>query len=527
MLLHEIDGPEPQPSMKVTKGTPPLEPLNEKIGFEVKKKNVYYKKILERGSGWYKPNEDDEITLSIADVTTSLQDYSEPKVYRKSDLFPALFRAIRDLKRGEKSQIHIPKSMNNGVAKIFRVHLLDWVSCEHLPGEMIKRIVIYGKDVSIARRDECKIDIKITQNNQIIYEIHDFYNRVEVEELGQGVAEILKSMKKYEKSETQVKVEYFKQHFSQYISKELSDDDVFVEVWVRKFLKYHDVTLDCTFFKCELVDGTGDRTLPNNNSRVRVFFRYVVAGETVATNWDSEPVEFYMDEDEVPTLWINCARQMKIGDLYKVECDLTLPKSIEISDGLVEQYNFAQYLKTDVKYAYLYIQNLGFVIGRPNNLLSLDERLKESQRVKLAADKLYKKGFFERAHNKYKAATNFIEPVKDDEDNFKGQLIILYRNMSLCNFKIKKFLESAEDAEKVLEISPGDVKALYRRAMAKRETRNYEQAIADLKKAIELVKVKNDEESLRLFNAELVEIVRLNREMMERERDLYLGIFSK
>ena len=527
MLLNEIDGPEPQPSMKVTKGVPPEEPLNEKIGFEVKKKKVYYKKILERGSGWYKPNEDDEISLRIADVTNSLEDYSEPRVYRKTDLFPALFRAIRDLKRGEKSQIHIPKSMNDGVAKIYRVHMVDWVSCENLPGGMIKRIKVYGKDVSIARRDECKIDLKITQTGQVLYEIHDFYNRVEVEELGQGVAEILKSMKKYEKSETQVKVEYFREHFSQYFSSDLTEDDVFVEIWVKRFLKYHDVTLDCTFFKCELVDGTGDRTLPNNNSRVKVFYRYVVGGETLATNWDSEPVEFYMDEDEVPSLWINCARQMKIGDLYKVECDLTLPKSSEMSDGLTDQYNFAQYPSPGVKYAYLYIQNLGFVIGRPNNLLSVDERLKESQRVKAAADKLFKKGMFERAHNKYKAATNFVEPVKDDEDNFKGQLVVLYRNMSLCNFKVKKFLESAEDAEKVLGISPGDVKALFRRALAKRETRNYEQAIDDLKKAIELVKVKKDEESLKLFNGELVEIVRLNREMMERERELYLGIFSK
>ena len=34
MLLQEIYGPEPEPSMKVIQGTPPEEPLNEKIDFE-------------------------------------------------------------------------------------------------------------------------------------------------------------------------------------------------------------------------------------------------------------------------------------------------------------------------------------------------------------------------------------------------------------------------------------------------------------------------------------------------------------
>ena len=125
MLLQEIYGPEPECSMKVTQGVPPEELLNTKIGFEVKKKKVYYKKILERGVSWEKPAEDDEITLRIADVTASLEPFSEPKMYTKKDFFPALFRGIRDLKRGEISQIHIPKSMNEGVAKIYRVHMID------------------------------------------------------------------------------------------------------------------------------------------------------------------------------------------------------------------------------------------------------------------------------------------------------------------------------------------------------------------------------------------------------------------
>ena len=527
MLLHEIEGPEPVSSLKVTQGVPPEEPLNTKIGFEIKKKKVYYKKILERGISWEKPAEDDEITLQIADVTTSLEPYSDPKVYTKKDFYPALFRAIRDLKRQEKSQIHIPKSMNEGVAKIYRVHMLDWVTVTNLESGSVKRVKVHGGDTPLARRDECKMDMTIVQSERVIYEVKDFYNRIEVEEVGEGVAEILRAMKKFETSVTQVKFPVFQEKFQRYLVEDMTEDDVFVEIKINKFLKYHDISMDCTFFKCEIEDGTGGRTLPNNNSRVKAYYRYIVEGETVATNWDQEPVEFYMDEDEVPTLWINCARQMKEMDVYKVECNLTLPKVTEMSDGLLPQYHFAQYMRPGVQYAYFYFKNISFVVGRPNNLLSLEERLEESRRVKRAADKFFKIEMFERAHDKYKAATNFVEPLREDEENFKAQLVVLYRNMSICNFKVKKFIESAGDAEKVLEMSPGDVKALYRRALAKRETRNYPQAIEDLKRAIEIARVKDDQESVKLFSLECGEVVKLHKEFLEREKELYLGIFNQ
>lgn len=529
MLLHEIDGPEPESSLKVTQGMPPLEELNTKIGFEIKKKKVYYKKILERGVSWEKPSEDDEITLQIADVTSELSPYSEPKVYTKSDFYPSLFKAIRDLKRGEKSQIHIPKSMNpiENKAKIYRVHMIDWVSVTNLESGSIKRIKKHGGDVSLARRDECKMNMKITQGQTLIYQIENFYNRIEPEEVSEGVAEIQRAMKKFETSITQVKIGTFREKFERFVIESMTEEDVFVEIEVIKFLKYNDISMDCSFFKCEIEDGTGGRTLPNNNSCVKVFYRYIIEGDVVATNWDLEPVEFYMDEDEVPSLWINCARQMKEQDVFKVECNLTSPKVKEMSDGLLPQYHFAQYMRPGVKYAYFYIKNISFITGRPNNLLTLEERLQESRRVKAAADKFFKIGEFERAHDKYKAATNFVEPVRDDEENFTGQLVILYRNMSICNYKCHKYLESSEDAEKVLTMSPGDVKALYRRALAKKETRNYPQAIEDLKNAIEICKVKNDKSSVQVFSAECADITRLYNEFLEREKELFKGIFSE
>ena len=54
-------------------------------------------------------------------------------------------------------------------------------------------------------------------------------------------------------------------------------------------------------------------------------------------------------------------------------------------------------------------------------MLSLDERLQKSQRMQVADDNfLLLRGF--RAHNKYKAPTNFVEPVWDFEENLRGNM---------------------------------------------------------------------------------------------------------
>ena len=45
--------------------------------------------------------------------------------------------------------------------------------------------------------------------------------------------------------------------------------------------------------------------------------------------------------------------------------------------------------------------------------------------MKATGYKFFKIEKFERAHDNYKVAANFVEPITHDEDKFKGQLVIL------------------------------------------------------------------------------------------------------
>jgi hypothetical protein len=108
-------------------------------------------------------------------------------------------------------------------------------------------------------------------------------------------------------------------------------------------VKVEDMYLDGTFYKRLVVNGEG-KSLPNTNAHVRVFYR-LEAGEerrVVMNNFESPdgPFEFIMDGDTVPSLWIHCLRQMKEGDLVRVDCNLMGLNTSNLCDGLDPAYNF-------------------------------------------------------------------------------------------------------------------------------------------------------------------------------------------
>ena len=101
--------------------------------------------------------------------------------------------------------------MNEGISNIFAVQITDWVQCTHLKGR-IKRLKVSGKDVSLARRYECIMDIVINQGFRVLFQALDLY-KSSVHEVGSGLAEIMRVMKKIEFFIIQFKVEHFKQRF--------------------------------------------------------------------------------------------------------------------------------------------------------------------------------------------------------------------------------------------------------------------------------------------------------------------------
>ena len=62
---------------------------------------------------------------------------------------------------------------------------------------------------------------------------------------------------------------------------------------------------------------------------------------------------------------------------------------------------------------------------------------------------------------------------------------VLYSNLAACRLRQRKWKEAIEACDAACRIEPGYMKALYRRAQARRNLRQYEETIADAQAALE------------------------------------------
>ena len=165
-------------------------------------------------------------------------------------------------------------------------------------------------------KDEVTLTVKITDGETVLFEKANWHAFIETDQFSNGLMDILKSMKLHEHGSTAVEQEFFAQHFG--LGAAASP---VVEIEVLDMKKAEDITHDGTFYKRIVTKGEG-KDIPNSNARVCIRYK-VVAGDTeFFSNFDAEPFPFILDDEQVPSLWSNCLRQMRVGDVVKVECNL-------------------------------------------------------------------------------------------------------------------------------------------------------------------------------------------------------------
>ncbi|KAG7337285.1 activator of Hsp90 ATPase, N-terminal-domain containing protein [Nitzschia inconspicua] len=94
---------------------------------------------------------------------------------------------------------------------------------------------------------------------------------------------------------------------------------------------------------------------------------------------------------------------------------------------------------------------------------------------------------FEKASRAYRKGVNAIKNLNKantGDEQVKTLLLTLQTNLSMMQFKLEKYSQSQAVASKALEIDPHHVKALYRRAAARRKLGDPDGALADLKLAL-------------------------------------------
>ncbi|XP_028991606.1 protein TANC1 isoform X2 [Betta splendens] len=143
--------------------------------------------------------------------------------------------------------------------------------------------------------------------------------------------------------------------------------------------------------------------------------------------------------------------------------------------------------------------------SKPDILIILLQKLMEEGNL------LYKKGKMKEAAQRYQYALRKFprEGFGDDLKAFKDLRVSLYLNLSRCRRKTNDFGMAEEFATKALELKPKSYEAYYARARAKRSSRQFAAALADLHEAAKLC--PNNREIRRL-------LVRVEEECKQMQR---------
>ncbi|EEC07974.1 heat shock protein 70 (HSP70)-interacting protein, putative, partial [Ixodes scapularis] len=127
----------------------------------------------------------------------------------------------------------------------------------------------------------------------------------------------------------------------------------------------------------------------------------------------------------------------------------------------------------------------------------------EAQSIKAEGNDLFKAGDYVGALEKYNSALKLT-----DEENHKA---VLLNNRAAANIKLRRYEDAVKDATEVLEMTPSDVKALYRRSQAYEALGRIEEAFRDARKVLHL-DPKNTavQPSLRRLSQAIQEIAKEN-----------------
>lgn len=157
--------------------------------------------------------------------------------------------------------------------------------------------------------------------------------------------------------------------------------------------------------------------------------------------------------------------------------------------------------------------------------LNSDEKLATAEKDKTKGTEHFKAGRLEQAYKYYSRVREFLKSedrLKDEEKAKRDALYIAgLLNVALVQLKRDENLACVEACNDVLELDPNNVKALFRRGQAQLAVNEFEAAIADFTKVME---VEPDNKAAlsqqQLAKAKL-------RAQLDKEKKMYRAMFQK
>lgn len=150
---------------------------------------------------------------------------------------------------------------------------------------------------------------------------------------------------------------------------------------------------------------------------------------------------------------------------------------------------------------------------------SEEEKRAEAAKFKQTGNDAFKAQKFQEAKKEYESGVDFISD--DNSKEARDLLHTLYLNLAAVCTKLVEFKKAIEFATKALDINMHSAKAYYRRAMAQAAFGQNEEAVEDLKLAIEL---EPSDDSLK---RELQNIRSKMKASLAKEKKMFANMFSK
>lgn len=542
MNIEELDPNEEMGGEEFTSPGSTKFPIG--VETDVTKDGGIKKTVIVEGSGWDTPQPGDEVSVHY--VGTLAEDGTKFDSSRDRDsaftftigqgsVIKGWDQGVATMRRGEKSKLRCasdyaygsrghPPTIPGGATLDFEVELLSWKSVNDLCGDggVVKKTVREGEGY-----DRPGLEDEVC----VSYVVRNLDSGAEVERtpeegveftLGDGclcpaVKIAVQNMKMNEEVELTVQPSYA-------FGDEGKGDalpggtPVAIVLSLLSWKKVERVEKDGSIMKKTLREGEGYER-PNEGASVTV--RYVARledGTVFEERGEGSELTFTTDEEEVAACVDAAVMKMKKGERALVS------SSSEWAFGAEGKAFEAVTVPPNARVTYE-VEVMDFVKAKETWDMSKDEKVKEADVKREGGNKLFKDKKYVRAVKRYEKALSFLSYTDDfaDEDKAAAKKIKLscHLNVGACKLKLGDFKATRDSCQKALEIDGSNVKALFRRSQAFAGTKDFVEAIADLKKALEIEPQNKD------VRSEYKRVRAEQTKQDKKEAGMYASMFKK
>jgi len=268
-----------------------------------------------------------------------------------------------------------------------------------------------------------------------------------------------------------------------------------------------DLSGDGGLLKKVIAEGEGD--LPEEGYEIRAHYTGTLDD---GTKFDSsvdrgQEFKFTLGKGKVIKGWDLGFASMKIGEKAILRCrsDYAYGENPTGSIPAGATLNFD-------------VELLGFGPKKKDKWeMSVDEKVAEATTLKEAGTLLFKEGKFLNAVQKYDEACEYIE----HEKSAVSLLLTCRLNESQAFINMGDYSTACSKATAVIKLDPNNVKALYRRGLARNHLGLAEEALEDLNRAVSL------EPDNKQVKAEIAKAKKIIQDAKKKAKAAYGNMFSK